>query len=309
LDEDHAVDMAEFAKLLRTFNMQAVNTIRAAFQAKDTDKDGDLSALDTRRVLLSLGFCKPAGAVSTSDIGNCEGCEGATSTPDMGLWEFVELVEACRLENRQKMRKNQGFTQPEIRRLHHQFKNHDLDGNGVIKNKQLTDLIDSLFPKARLDFAVHEQAKVLLEAGDADADGAIDFDDFARMMRILQDEAYVEKLLEEQAAWKESGYTRSEVGEFRKVFQMFDDDSSGEISHNEVEIMFEGILPLDRKSLGQLHYALSALDGDGDRSLTFGEFLRLMRRLQDANWNDINTTSAEVARASLAEQEEDQNVA
>merc|ERR1712232_1270507 len=106
------------------------------------------------------------------------------------------------------------------------------------------------------------------------------------------------------AALDDCGYTRAELAEFRKVFQTFDDDGSGEISSGEIEAMFGGLVKLTSKAVADLHKHLSAIDKDGDRSLSFAEFLRLMRKLQDKNWGDINTTSAGVA-ASLESGNED----
>jgi Ca2+-binding EF-hand superfamily protein len=297
LDQDASLDIFEFPKLLRTFNVNSVRKIREAFKQGDSDNDGDLNMRETRKVMIKLGF--PVSAASSFEESSPKVTSGET---EIRFWEFFDLIDAARVELREKMRKNQGFTDGELKRLRHQWKNKDLDGNGYIQSSQLASLIEELFPDARVDVREHAFAKAVLEIGDADHDGSINFEDFTKMMRILQDDDDVEKLNEEQSALSDCGYSRNEVAEFRKVFRTFDDDDSGQMSGDEVEAMFEGLVTLTAKASAELHKSLAALDKDQDRSLNFTEFLRLMRELQDKNWADINTTSADIATQEHSEQ-------
>ncbi|CAK0798812.1 unnamed protein product [Prorocentrum cordatum] len=70
------------------------------------------------------------------------------------------------------------------------------------------------------------------------------------------------------------------------------------MSYLELKGLLGGLVHIDEGSgtAGALRAALAAVDEDGNRELSFPEFLRLMKKLQADNWNGINSVGKESRR-------------
>eukprot|EP00746_Dinoflagellata_sp_MGD_P135148 gnl/MRDRNA2_/MRDRNA2_69097_c0_seq1.p1 gnl/MRDRNA2_/MRDRNA2_69097_c0~~gnl/MRDRNA2_/MRDRNA2_69097_c0_seq1.p1 ORF type:complete len:876 (+),score=186.44 gnl/MRDRNA2_/MRDRNA2_69097_c0_seq1:96-2630(+) len=81
-----------------------------------------------------------------------------------------------------------------------------------------------------------------------------------------------------------AGFTTPEVAGFRKMFMEFDHDGSGDIAGAELRKLMTTIFPdvnvslADRKLMEEI---LNDVDQDGNGSIDFGDFLRLMRHYCD----------------------------
>eukprot|EP00928_Gymnodinium_smaydae_P095879 TRINITY_DN8344_c0_g1_i1.p1 TRINITY_DN8344_c0_g1~~TRINITY_DN8344_c0_g1_i1.p1 ORF type:complete len:1222 (-),score=356.38 TRINITY_DN8344_c0_g1_i1:140-3805(-) len=315
LDGNGALSLEEFRKLLRMFTAQNVTKIRDAFLRADDNHNGTLSVGELRNVLLRMGHAATRAEVEellaqrnapqrSAEAANDEvgekaavddGAEEAKMPADeeLSLWPFVELVERCRMKARDDLRANQGFTANEVRHLEGRFRKYDEGSVGTIRNRQVAKLLEELLPDSRYDQQAHHRARELFGLGDLDSDGIINFQDFLRMMRSLQDEQDSRKLEEEQEAIEACGYKRSEVAEFRSIFEMFDQDFDSQLNYGDFESMFRGLVPMGNKAMKELHGLLAEADKDGDRRLSFPEYLRAMRKLQEENWNNIGGLNAE----------------
>jgi len=309
LDENGSLDNTEFLKLIRHFKVMLVTTAREAFELGDEDNSGTLDGKELRPVLLTLGFAPDIKEVDEIIKTKC-GDDGLVD-----FWELVGLVESFRIEEGKRLRANEGFANADMRKLKRRFNRYDMaegEGrklSGTVKNKQLAALLEEILPGVRENIETHKKAKAVLEKGDLDKDGIIDFQDFLRMMRAIQDEADATEFARELRVAVECKFKRSEVKEFRKIFKMFDNDTSGQISYDELYQLFEGLVPLGAEATKDLKQVLASVDSDGDRALDFAEFLIIMRKLQDKNWAGINEASEEVARQVLAEEAEKDHAA
>mmetsp|Transcript_114098 Transcript_114098/g.355311 ORF Transcript_114098/g.355311 Transcript_114098/m.355311 type:complete len:152 (-) Transcript_114098:261-716(-) len=74
----------------------------------------------------------------------------------------------------------------------------------------------------------------------------------------------------------ESQLTETQLQEFKDLFDVFDEDSSGHISRNELSSMLRatGLSPTMR----ELTAMVEEVDEDGNGTITFPEFLALMYR-------------------------------
>jgi len=115
-----------------------------------------------------------------------------------------------------------------------------------------------------------------------------------------------ELLVAEEEAREAAGLSRDEVKDFRHIFLSFDTDSSGSMNYGELKGLLGGLVHIDEGSgtAGALRAALEAVDDDGNRELSFPEFLRLMKKLHADNWNGINSVGlnprGSVSRRSMA---------
>lgn len=81
-----------------------------------------------------------------------------------------------------------------------------------------------------------------------------------------------------------AGYTVKEVEKMRESFQKYDEDGSGDIDNQEIAKLMADLFP-DAASnptrRGELSKILAEVDENGDGSLDFPDFLRLMRQFDD----------------------------
>jgi len=97
---------------------------------------------------------------------------------------------------------------------------------------------------------------------EVDKDGSceLDFNEFFDFMLIFM---------------QREGFRKSVVAEFRKTFDRFDEDGSGEISALELADLFRDLGY--SATLDELHSFVSKVDANGSNQLDFREYLRLMR--------------------------------
>jgi len=283
----------EFKKLTRHYRQEAVKDMRDAFTNGDANQKGYLELSELKIVLSSLDVVPLSAELgeALSDLKE----EIGEKLDHCSFWQFVRLVDRIRGSARDRLRRHHGFDDEEVQRFRMQFNGFDADRSGILHDRQLSNLIEELYPDVRSNRETHKKAKTLLETGDSDGDGMINFDDFLRMMRVVEEEALRDALATELRTIAACGYSKSEVKEFRKVFRMVDRDATGDVSFSELERMLSKLMPLGTKATQSLMSQLMSLDTDKDRSLDFPEFLRMMRKLQDENWNQINQHAAEVA--------------
>jgi Ca2+-binding EF-hand superfamily protein len=212
----------------------------------------------------------------------------------MDLWQLDTLVRRYRTQARERFRRNRGFTEREVKKLQAKFQQYQPDSEDALEKRHLADLIADLFPDSGRDAATHHKAAQILHEVDQDGDGKLEFDEYLQLMRLIQDAADLQKIEKEQTAVQATGFLREEVAEFRKVFQVFDSDASGEMSFDEFISLIATLVPdQDTNMSRELQNMLKDIDKDGNRSLDFPEFLRIMRRVQDDNWGEVNQRAAE----------------
>ncbi|CAK0798823.1 unnamed protein product [Prorocentrum cordatum] len=222
-------------------------------------------------------------------------------------WDWVRLVLDYWRAARDKSRENHGFDEEDVRAFQVQFSRHDR-GTGVITlaDRSLTNLLDEAFPEMRRNNDDYKKVARWLSEVEQSNDGAIDFPEFLRMMRQMEDDADEELLALEEDARITTGLSRDEVKEFRAIFSSFDCDNSGLMSYGELRYLLGKLVHVDEGSGagGALRAALAEVDEDGNKELSFPEFLRLMKKLQSDNWNGINAAAKEVSERSVQRLEE-----
>merc|ERR1711957_604719 len=99
----------------------------------------------------------------------------------------------------------------------------------------------------------------------------------------------LEELGDAQATVVQLCYSTKEVRNLRELFSLCDTDGSGDVDFKELQNIFGKLVPLYSMSAkAELRAFVTGVDVNNDYVLNFQEFLHLMRRVQDANWQNIN---------------------
>eukprot|EP00747_Dinoflagellata_sp_TGD_P212903 gnl/TRDRNA2_/TRDRNA2_85935_c0_seq1.p1 gnl/TRDRNA2_/TRDRNA2_85935_c0~~gnl/TRDRNA2_/TRDRNA2_85935_c0_seq1.p1 ORF type:complete len:813 (+),score=232.40 gnl/TRDRNA2_/TRDRNA2_85935_c0_seq1:299-2440(+) len=215
------------------------------------------------------------------------------------MWLFVDIAQYYREHTRDIVRKNQGFLEKEVPALRAAYDAADKDKSGEIAKREVGVLLEQFFPDCNVSDKSHEAAIHALEVCDEDGDGQLTFNEFLKLMRLLQDDKERRALEKERTAVKETGFTYNEVKEFRQVFGMFrHNDNSGEMSFEEFEAMMANIIPMGDKNAELLHNMLLDNDTDGSLTVDFPEFLTMMKKVKDDDFAGVNEKAAEAADAA-----------
>jgi len=299
-DGNVTLDKEEFEKAVRQCRGEFIESAWRTFETWDKDHDQVLKAKEVRVLLLSLGYAATQGQA-----------EEATKEcpPNLTFWDFVDLMEVHRKKDRDVARSREGFSPVALAKLKAQFDEYDPDGTGCIARANLYKLMSTLFPDMISNFEAHRRAKAILQMADANSDGELDFPDFLRLMRRVQNDADALLLKREREGIEASGFSHEEVKEFRKVFSMCDLDESGDICFEELRLMLQGLCPKVPEATDVLRQALEAVDTDGNKELDFSEYLVLMRKIIDENWNNIRKEEQEAEERRLAEEAERKRIA
>merc|ERR1719199_1285217 len=115
-------------------------------------------------------------------------------------------------------------------------------------------------------------------------------------MRVYQDRQDYTRLQQETETMDSLKFSRFERIELRQVFGMFDADHSGDIDADELAVMVSIIVPgVTGARLKEVKDMLIEVDTNGNRALGFIEFLKIIRMLQDRNWQGFNQKAEEAA--------------
>jgi len=256
---------------------------------------------ELRNVVSALGYwpSKEQEVALTSSLD--EGSE-------LSFWQVMGLMERFRAVSRDEFQQNQGFTKPQLEGLQKKFGTYDSNGDGHIKHSEVANLLLELYPDAGCSVTARAQVEELLKIGGVKETGYLDFAGYTRIMRAFQDRQDLLKLQKEQETMSELNFSRHEVIELRQVFGMFDADTSGSMSIDELASMVSVIVP-DVKGgiLEDLKQILLDLDEDGNRTLDFIEFLKVVKLLQEKDWHGFNQHAAEKGKGGNPGDEADES--
>eukprot|EP00747_Dinoflagellata_sp_TGD_P111530 gnl/TRDRNA2_/TRDRNA2_171244_c1_seq3.p1 gnl/TRDRNA2_/TRDRNA2_171244_c1~~gnl/TRDRNA2_/TRDRNA2_171244_c1_seq3.p1 ORF type:complete len:1342 (+),score=317.67 gnl/TRDRNA2_/TRDRNA2_171244_c1_seq3:391-4026(+) len=289
--------MDEFKKLCAKFREEELAMVRKAFAESDEDRSGTLSINELRAVLVKLGEWPSAEQLAKLEEDFAKDGEG------LDVWEFAEVVKQYREQARDIVRFNQGFSDKEVKPFQQCFQAVDEDNSGSIQRKELSRMLDELFPGCRDDASLHKRATDALAKVDGDHDGSLTFEEFLKMMRLLQDEKELAALTKEEEAINRTQFIRSEVKEFRQIFLMFRHESTDEMSFPEFQDMMTNLVPMGDKQAAALQNLLISVDDDHSMKLDFAEFLTIMQKVKDMNFGGINDKAEEITGKKAEDKE------
>ncbi|XP_037948978.1 uncharacterized protein LOC119680298 [Teleopsis dalmanni] len=167
------------------------------------------------------------------------------------------------------------------------FKVFDKDGNGYITAKELKDVMESLGANV-----TQTQLQELIQEVDLDGNGTIDFSEFLILMsrqkkgavgyriNVKSKRAAVDRFVETASKrMRIKRLTPEQIAKFKEAFSLFDKDSDGNITQNELETVMRSLGA--KPTAKQLKSMMDEADIDDGGTIDFTEFLILMLRLMN----------------------------
>jgi len=275
IDESGEVEFEELVAFVAKYRDHDFMCVRGEFLKYATSEG--LPSASARSAMLQLGLLLSLDQARALMAG----------FPDpMCLWDFVRVVARARRQVRDQTRMNLYFTPVEVVVFRRRFKAQCEDGIERIRNKNLSRLLEELYPNLRISHDANMRARKLLEASDGNGDGHIDFPEFLKMMRLFRYEIRLEELREEKEAAAKTNFTPQAISEFRKAFQLLDQDCSGTVAFDELAPVLSNVWSVTRSDIAALLRHVHADKKDGH--LSFVRFLMLMQDLADAGCMDAS---------------------
>lgn len=256
--DDNAFDFNELWRLLHVFRRRSGFTriedaeLIAAHSRYDHKKTGFLDTLHLGKALRLLGYSVPI-------------------VTQQRLLEQVDVDASGKLdlaEFRTLMRMQREFELEEMKRIFYEyatnFKMNPADLARALRKAGCSMGPDGLIRQSELSMVTPHS-------------GPLEFDDF---WQIVSSNFKASRDRMRQSA----GFTPAEVADFRKLFQEFDNDGTGDIAGAELRKLISNIFPNLNKSIADrrlMEEILNDVDRDGSGSLDFADFLRLMRHYHD----------------------------
>lgn len=238
-----------------------------AFVKADEDESGALSADEIVRILLEFGVLRD-GAEQTKKEAAIHNIKDDVNFPT-----FLKIVEALRIIERERR-------WSEVTKV---FSQYDVDNSGELDSKEICAFLIALdlLPN---DQQQQEKIGRLIEELDADGSGMFNLTEVRWLVQRVSEIILMVKRRAELKKGVELGYWRNEVFKMRGLFDELDRDNSGSLSLEEVGKAVKRLgWPLKRCNIQKL---IEEADDDGNRELTFEEFLAFMSQLKNYWAND-----------------------
>jgi len=305
VDESGQLERKEFEKMIRMFRQWEHD------QQKDAwDQMLGENHLMHKEQLFSLcdSLSLLDGKVTVEDWKLLDGEYIPAMDPDgpilIDYCGFVEVAARLTAEARIRFRNNGGFSSKEVQDLARCFNRYDADGSGDISNKELIFLIEELFPQMANSATMRPRLLEIMVEVDGNGNGSLDFNDFIRLMAQFRELQDAERIAKEATAVQDTGFSSTEVAEFRELF-LVADDGSGELSLKEVTNMINMITPLGdilREEMTKLFHEVTGkqcgVEGLRDQA-DFPEFLWFMSKLLENNFANIKDKTKKFAESMI----------
>jgi len=294
LESATSVDLDYFTKFIGTYRWDNLGVARRRFLSGDTSKSPGITLAEKRVPLSELGeLLSLAGHSTLSEkiAGRiADGAGGIDST--VCYQQFLGLEAQYRRQLADELRDNFSFTPDEIAyhlaRFRRQVLNKDAESlaQPYIVFPGFWKIVSEHFPEMKCD----TKLRVLVEQSDENGNGKIEVDEYAWIMRRLIDDQEIESLAEARSLREKLRYSKSEIQQIREIFELVDDDASGDCDFTEVVAMFNRFMDLTSlEAQNELKKFWGEMDLNEDGRLDFWEFLRFMRHVQDKNWRNIKS--------------------
>jgi len=275
--DDQDFDLSELWRLLSVFRSREgllaaeAEEITESFQRYDKAESGEIPSLEVGKVLRCLGYPTTFEVlqqlVAKVDVDN----SGSLSLP--------ELKKMIRIHQGQ-----------ELQSLREVFAQHDERHRGYLTMEETRFALQSLhcmdadgqFPTVRGKDLHPEYLAQQGAMQDDEETPYMALDGFTRTVIRFQRES-------RQIFKNNGGFSTAEVAELRERFERYDVDHSGDIGCKELVVLIEQVFPVmahDPEVRPQLVLMMKEVDTDGNGSLDFKDFIRLMDQLRELQLKD-----------------------
>lgn len=135
---------------------------------------------------------------------------------DLAVFHLIcaKLVADAKLA----VRANAGYTMEEVSMMREKFAVYDANGSGDIDNHELAKLFQDLCPDMSSNMTKRSEVARILTEVDPDKTGSLDFPDFLRLMRQVDDMQDRLRMAKEAFAVEKTKFSSREVEDFRRIF-------------------------------------------------------------------------------------------
>lgn len=284
-DKGGHLDFQEFVKLTSRHRNAEVLAVRTAFRARREHFDGKVPFGELLPILKTLEYV----GVNTQDEyskfvkQHCKGLEDQ----QLGLWEFVRLICQFRSQRGSVAVANMFFNDIELAQIRKRFRKCEKARNRGVPTDHLPLLLEGLLPACR-----HKESMVaalLVEAGRPDSN--IQVQDCVHHVRRAYDQVDRQRLEKDRLAMQKVQFADAEVREFRRIYNTFDREETGDVSVTAfAEWMYEIIaadIPMQQFEQSLADSVKDVIENE-TAHMDFAEFILAMQALLEKNWRDIN---------------------
>jgi len=168
----------------------------------------------------SSSFAAVSSSSSSEDDQQNEESDEMEDFPNKGIDLAVFHLICAKLVANAKLavRANAGYTLEEVTMMREKFAAYDVDGSGDIDNHELAKLFQDLCPDMSSNMAKRAEVARILAEVDPKKTGSLDFPDFLRLMRQVDDMQDNLRIAKESFAVERTKFSSREVEEFRRIF-------------------------------------------------------------------------------------------
>lgn len=208
-------------------------------------------------ILLKPGKEPENSSSSSFADGSGSSSEEASDEDDLLCSENIDLAVfhliCSRLvtEAKQSIRENAGYTVEEVQHMREKFTVYDKNKSGDIDNQEMAKLMQDLCPDLATNRAKRAEITRILSEVDPDKTGLVDFPDFLRLMRQVDEMQDRLRMAKEAFAIEKSKFSSREVEEFRKLFLGEENKKGcfrGQLRLEEFLELLEPVVGLGRKN-------------------------------------------------------------
>lgn len=287
------LDLQDFVRLAAWFRDEEAEAVRRAFEAH-AGAGGAGGVFDRQRLneaLCALGY---VGLLDTIAAGRR--ARGGRGDVQPSLTELLRASETCVRQRRERLRRSRGFSGPERFQLTLLFEEHAGDDCDTVAGKEFWALLEAV--NEQYYPSLHARAGVFTFK-----ESHITFAGFLDAVRVWQDRAEFAEVRREQEVVQAMGLSATELEGFRGIFDNATGRNSRFLSYAGLaELVFRIMPSLQHASQEPLESAsetfgqLLARTGPcRHERLDFPQFLQVLQRLQDEDWQNINGSVEAIA--------------
>ncbi|CAE7675253.1 unnamed protein product [Symbiodinium sp. CCMP2592] len=280
VDDSHRLEPRQFRKMVRMLQERDMVCFQQAFDERDPCSLKVITMTEAVQAFAGLGF------ENKEYLRNVD-----MPLPLPGIGVVVPrdgFLRACQKHcraTREAIKRNGGWTDPEVQELRSFFKRYDLDGSGRVTKNELIQLVEDVVPELAKERSKRPQLLALLREADQEATGSLDFTAFLKLLGLFSAFKDKERLRKEQQAIQETGFSNQEVAESRELFLSSLGDSQ-DLGFDEFRAMIHGITPLNDARTKQLEEIFAEVCNKQPEA-DFPNFLVLLRKLLDLDFASI----------------------
>eukprot|EP00913_Durusdinium_trenchii_P032763 g30670.t1 len=274
VDDTGTLSISEFRKMIRMLEEREESFYRRAFQNYAKAKGSEVASYSkAQEIARSMGFHlhktgKPSAFASgdgepTSLVMHHMGLESEEAAEEAKISCEAFTRACCKV-----FRRNGGFSDEELQELQNMFHRYDSRKSGRIANKEQRGAVRS---RAVRGPTLQEMMQACQEFN-----GCLRFKDFLKLMQV--------------SIIKSTGFTLSEVQEFRELFLEVD-EGTGVVTFEACRSMIHRITPLGDNLTHQLKriFEIQTRKKPSHRAheADFPEFLMLMKQLLEMNFAQL----------------------